>query len=170
MIEVTEYDGQLVPKFITEGFHSQYIQPVAQKVCKGYGLDIGCGKEHWKLPGSFGIDLEYHDKFHAMNLPDNNLDAKGQWDYIFSSHCLEHLPNYVETLRYWTSKLKTEGTLFLYLPHHLCKHWRPYHSKKHIHQFYEDEMHAILNTIGYDKIFISGVDLAYSFAVMGEKI
>ena len=90
-IDTINYDGQEVPQYISEGFHAQYIFPIATKVCEGLGLDIGCGQEDWKLPGSFGIDPKINE-WDAYNLPGNSM-GESRWDYIFSSHCLEHLPD-----------------------------------------------------------------------------
>lgn len=169
MIDTIVYDGQIVPKYISEGFHAQYIFPIATKVCIGLGLDIGCGREDWKLPGSFGIDPKLDMKYDAYHLPQQGPNG---WDYIFSSHCLEHLPDYVKALRYWTDSLKVGGTLFLYLPHYKCKHWRPHvkmNSAVHLHQFDPIQMREILTEIGYENVFVSDCDLAYSFAAMGTK-
>jgi predicted SAM-dependent methyltransferase len=46
-------------------------------------------------------------------------------DYIYSSHCLEHVDNWIETLEYWIKNLKDGGILFLYLPDFSQKYWRP---------------------------------------------
>lgn len=172
MIETINYDGQTVPDYISQGFHSQYIFPIATKVCRGKGLDVGCGREDWALPGSFPIDPKITIKWDAYNLPSCPTRTFGRWDYIFSSHCLEHLPDYVKALRYWTDKITTGGTLFLYLPHYNCKHWRPHikmSSAVHLHQFYPEQMKEIFEELGYRDIFVSGCDLAYSFAIMGTK-
>jgi predicted SAM-dependent methyltransferase len=170
-IDTINYDGQKVPKYISDGFHSQYIFPIATKICTGLGLDIGCGREDWKLPGSFGIDPKITPDLDAYNLPSWSDNLK-TWDYIFSSHCLEHLPDYMKALRYWTTAIKSGGTLFLYLPHPRCVHWRPHvkmSSSVHYHQFYPEQMEEIFFSLGYRNIFVSECDLAYSFAAMGTK-
>lgn len=164
-MDIINYGGQEVPKYISQGHHSKYIIPIAQEFCQGLGLDIGCGKVEWAFPGAMPIDLKIGKTYDAYNLPDD------KWDYIFSSHCLEHLPNYVEALTYWTQKLKSKGILFLYLPHPDCVYWRPWNKKndKHLHQFYPEQIVEILETLGYNNIFYSERDLAYSFAIVGEK-
>jgi predicted SAM-dependent methyltransferase len=162
--------GQLVPDYIANGFHAQYIFPIASKVCTGEGLDIGCGREDWKLPGSFGIDPKITPQYDAYHLPEHPKNKK--WDYIFSSHCLEHLPDYMAALRLWTDMITLGGTLFLYLPHYNCRHWRPHikmNSAVHLHQFYPEQIKEILEELEYSNIFVSGCDLAYSFAAMGTK-
>lgn len=169
-MKVITFKGQKTPFFISQGFHAQYIFPVAKKVCIGEGVDIGCGKEEWCFPDatpiekSFSFDMD-SVKDDAHNLPKNN------YNYIFSSHCLEHLDNYVTTLNYWVSCLKTEGVLFLYLPHPDCLYWRPHYmpTNKHIHQFYPKQMIEIFKELGLKNIFCSERDLSYSFAIYGYK-
>lgn len=170
MIETIEFKGQIVPKYITLGNHARFILPVAIDVCIGEGLDIGCSKPEWVLPSAKGIDIKFNDSYEAYNLP--LPKNKEGYDYIFSSHCLEHLPDYVRALRYWTSMLKEGGVLFLYLPHPDSLYWMPWEmpTKRHIHQFYPEQMRQIYESLGYEKIFCStGCDLAQSFAIFGEK-
>ena len=68
------------------------IKDFALHFCKGLGYDIGFCKEEWKFPGSIGIYRNLNNNYDANNLPDDKVD------YIYSSHCLEHLDNWVETL------------------------------------------------------------------------
>jgi len=46
-------------------------------------------------------------------------------DYIFSSHCLEHISNWEKELENWYKKIRSGGLLFLYLPHPECEIWHP---------------------------------------------
>jgi SAM-dependent methyltransferase len=41
----------------------------------------------------------------------------GRYDFVLSSHCLEHLANPLKALREWVRILKDNGTLFLVVPH-----------------------------------------------------
>ncbi len=114
MIETITFKGIYYPKLQSEGFASQYAFPFAQKILSGNIIDIGCMRKEWSFPNSRPIDIDFNDGFHAMNLP---LTFNGQqWDGVFTSHCLEHLDNYVEALEYWNSMLVEGGVLFLYLP------------------------------------------------------
>ena len=112
MSEAVFYKGEYYPKFQTEGNASQFAIPFAKHFCSGVGYDIGCNRLEWAFPGATPIDLLFDDPWDAYNLPDEKVD------YIYSSHCLEHLPDWVEALDYWASKLKSGGALFLYLPHY----------------------------------------------------
>ena len=160
--QLIEYKNQLYPKLQEQGFAAQYAFPFAQKICIGKGLDIGCKHKEWAFPGSIPIDLEFEDSYDAYNLP------KGKFDYIFSSHCLEHLPNWVMALDYWISKLKENGILFLYLPHYSQEYWRPWNNYKHVHvlepHILKDYLEA---TEKFKHIITTGYDLNNSFYVVG---
>ena len=135
----------------------------AHYFCNGKGYDIGCMKEEWSLPGSIPIDMDFDDPYHADNLPE------GEVDYIFSSHCLEHVPDWAGTLLYWTEKLCDGGILFLYLPHYDQKYWRPWNNRKHKHAFVPEVLVDFMEETGYTNIFSSQRDLNHSFIVVGEK-
>jgi predicted SAM-dependent methyltransferase len=90
-------------------------------------------------------------------------------DYVFSSHCLEHLYDWVTVLDYWTFKLKSGGTLFLYLPDYSQEYWRPWNNRKHLNIFTPEIIFDYMKDNGYKNIFKSGVDLNNAFMVMGEK-
>jgi len=164
MIEVIDNESQIIPTFLNSGFAARFIMPFALEVCEGTGYDIGAGKKEWALEGSIPIDPAIDPQFNDMNLPD------GEVDYIFSSHCLEHVDSWVNTLRYWTSKLKSGGVLFLYLPHYDKISWRPWINWSHKHILTSTIIRDFLEYEGcYDKIYISEKDLLNSFAVMCEK-
>jgi SAM-dependent methyltransferase len=165
MIDTVMNMGQLIPTFLNSGNAARFIQPFALEVCKGKGYDIGSSCIEWALPGSIPIDPSIDERYNDMNLPDD-----GEMDYIFSSHCLEHVDSWVNTLRYWETKLKSGGTLFLYLPSYDKVSWRPWINWSHKHILTPDQIKDFLeyeNT--YSKIFISKGDLLHSFSVMCEK-
>ena len=160
MIDIIKYKGDIYPEFQTIGFASQFAIPYAKHVCKGKGVDIGCGKEEWAFPGAMIVDTKI--SYNAMEFPHSNLD------YIFSSHTLE--PLWVEALDYWTHKLKSGGTLFLYLPDYSQEYWRPWNNRKHFNIFTPEIIEDYMEEHGYHKIFRSCVDLNNSFMIMGEKL
>ena len=162
MIKKIKHQEIEYPEFQSFGNASQFAIPYAQHVCKGVGVDIGCNRIEWCFPGAMPIDPVIND-YNAISFPGENLD------YIFSSHCLEHLLNWVDVLDYWTSKLRTGGTLFLYLPDYSQTYWRPWHNRKHVNIFTPEIISDYLNDNGYTSIFKSGVDLNNSFIVMAEK-
>ena len=164
MIETIDYNYEKYPKYNAMGNASQFAIPFALHVCKGQGYDIGYCKEEWKYPGAQGIDEADNNEWHAMNLPKKGVD------YIYSSHCLEHLPNWVDALDYWIDHLAIGGTLFLYLPHKDQSYWLPWNNRKHVHALDEEVIEKYLwSRDDMDNIFVSQRDLNWSFMVMAEK-
>jgi SAM-dependent methyltransferase len=153
-----EYRGNLYPEYLKHGNACQFIAPTAAHFCKGNGLDIGAGA--WPLPGAIPVELKNGGD--AMELPE------GKFDYIFSSHCLEHLQNPVAALEHWKTRLRDGGVLFLYLPHHDMEYWRPQHCRKHLHTWTPYQMATIFRDLGFTNVIHSERDLAWSFAVVGE--
>lgn len=165
MIETITFKGVDYPKYQSEGNAAQFAIPFAKHVCKGFGVDVGCNRPEWSFPGAIPVDPSIDPAYHALNFPPKAYDL----DYIFSSHCLEHLLNWVDVLDYWTYKLKPGGSLFLYLPDYSQEYWRPWHNRKHVNIFTPTIIRDCLQDMGYVKIFVSGVDLNNAFMVMGER-
>lgn len=165
MIETITYKGEQYPKFQAEGFAAKFAFPYAKEVCKGLrGYDIGFNRPEWKYPGAIGIDPAVDPTFDAMHLPVDPVD------WIFSSHCIEHLPNWVDALNYWHTKMKIGATLFLYLPHPSQKYWMPFANRKHIHSFPPELIRDyLLDGNKWRNVFVSGVDLNNSFMAMAQK-
>ena len=113
------YKGSFYPDYLTVGGASHAIWDMAGKYCKGVGVDIGAG--YWPLPGSMPVDLSRGPGLgHVLSdFEDESLN------YIFSSHCLEHISDYRKALIEWTAKIRKGGILFLYLPHPSCAIWHP---------------------------------------------
>lgn len=163
MIQTIYYQNKNYPAFQAEGNAAQFAIPYAKHICIGKGVDVGCMKPEWSFPGSYVVDPAINE-YDALNFPWEELD------YIFSSHCLEHIPNWVDVLLYWTKKLKSKGTLFLYLPDYSQTYWRPWNNRKHVNIFTPQILCDFLKDNGYENIFSSGVDLNNSFMVIGNKI
>lgn len=152
-----QYKGTMYPDYIRRGNAMQFIAPTALQYCHGRGLDIGCSK--WPLPGAEPAELTQGN--------DGNDLPEGEWDYIFSSHCLEHLVNPVAALEHWKTRLRHGGTLFLYLPHPDMAYWQPQNCRKHLHTWQPAQMAEILRDLGFFGVIHGDRDLAWSFAVVG---
>ena len=162
MINIIEYKKNKYPSFQSQGNAAQFAIPYAKHVCEGKGVDVGCNKLEWSFPGSLPVDPAINE-YDALNFPYDDLD------YIFSSHCLEHLYDWVDVLDYWTSKLKIGGVLFLYLPDYSQEYWRPWNNRKHLNIFSPTILKDYLEDKKYNNIFTSQVDLNNAFMVMAEK-
>lgn len=163
-MNVIEFKNIKYPAFQAEGNASQFAIPFAKHFCSGKGYDIGFSKEEWKLPGAIGIDSNLCNGYDANNLPDEKVD------YIYSSHCLEHVDNWIKTLEYWMNKVKTGGIIFLYLPDSSQKYWRPWYNRKHKHILSPELLRMFVDDLGIKNYFISQVDLNNSFCVVFENI
>lgn len=162
MINTIKHQDRDYLAFQAEGNAAQFAIPFAKHVCKGVGVDVGCNREEWKFPNAHPVDPVING-YTALDFPFDNLD------YIFSSHCLEHLQDWVSVLDYWTSKLKVGGVLFLYLPDYSQTYWRPWHNRKHLNIFTPEIISDYMTDRGYTNIFKSGVDLNNAFMALGEK-
>lgn len=152
------FKGKEYPEFQATGFASRFAFPFAKEFCKGKGYDIGYNRPEWKLEGAIGIDQD--DNYDAFSLPDFEMD------YIFSSHCLEHLDNWVKALDYWKLHLKEAGTLFLYLPHPDQDYWLPWNNRKHIHILHPEDLEKYLKE-NFKDVYVTGKDLNHSYYAIG---
>jgi SAM-dependent methyltransferase len=162
------FRDRLYPEFISRGYHSRFIMPVAEEVI-GFdrlGVDVGCKKRAWAYPGSICVDSSFEDGYHARNLP-----FAGSLEYIFSSHCLEHVPEWRQVLKYWYSSLCDSGTLFLYLPHVDNEYWdtRFMPTNRHVNNLKPEIVEEEMKLAGFKEVFASQRDAAYSFCVYGTK-
>jgi SAM-dependent methyltransferase len=157
MTAIFQYQGALYPDYLKRGNAMQFIAPTAAHFCKGSGLDLGAGR--WPLPGAQPVEITAG--------ADCTILPEGEWDYIFSSHCLEHLTDPVTAIEHWRAHLRIGGVLFLYLPHPDMRYWRPEHCRKHRHLFRPADAAEMLRALGFVDVIHSERDLAWSFAVVG---
>tara|TARA_R110000787_G_scaffold39265_2_gene98582 strand:- start:6136 stop:6693 length:558 start_codon:yes stop_codon:yes gene_type:complete len=167
-MNVVKHQNNIYPEFQTKGNAAQFAIPFAKHICKGYGLDIGAGRRDWALPNSVVVDPEITDWDEENNYDAYNLPP-GPIDFIFSSHCLEHLEDWVYALQIWTAALEIGGDIFLYLPDYSQTYWRPWHNRHHLNIFTPTIIRDFLEDHGYTKIFVSGIDLNNSFIATAEK-
>lgn len=80
-----------------------------ERFCQGRGLDIGYGGD-LLAPNCCGFDIEDGDAQHLAPLKDETFN------FVYSSHTLEHLSNPKLALHNWWRVLKPGGHLILYLP------------------------------------------------------
>ena len=113
-----EYKNVLYPRYLANHAAAPYIYDVAREYCTGRGIDVGAGDAAY--PGAEPVQDQRDQNAYCL---DRIQDA--DLDYVFSSHCLEHLANWQDALRLWISKLRVGGILFLYLPHESMALWQP---------------------------------------------
>lgn len=167
-MKLINFMGRDYPEFLAHGNHAQYILPIAKQVLKNksLGVDVGCKKLEWAYPGALLVDLTIDDPWHALNLP-----HYGSLEYIFSSHCLEHIVEWEETLHYWKKALCPGGVIFLYLPHTDQEYWdkRFMTTQRHINNFSPSQIEYYFKyVLKLNNVFASERDSAFSFCVYGE--
>nr|WP_143838170.1 methyltransferase domain-containing protein [Nitrospira cf. moscoviensis SBR1015] len=113
------YQNTFYPDYLTVGGAGHAIFPEAVKYCRGNGIDVGAGL--WPLPGATPVDL-WRGAGTNKCVADFEKDSL---DYVFSSHCLEHIETWNESLQEWVDRVRLGGTIFLYLPHPDCAIWHP---------------------------------------------
>jgi SAM-dependent methyltransferase len=118
---------QLVDPFesrdaLTGAPSSMDIKMMVRKYCVGSGLEVGPGNNPYcPLKGTVFVDkFDYADcRFKVQKIenawelpfPDNHFD------FLFTSHCLEHCPDTIGTLLEWCRVIRPGGRLVLILPH-----------------------------------------------------
>ncbi|XME04329.1 methyltransferase domain-containing protein [Lachnospiraceae bacterium C1.1] len=81
-----------------------------EKYCNGEGLDIGYGSDPI-MPSVYGWDIENGDAQYLNGVSDESLD------YVYSSHCLEHLWDVRLAIKNWFRVIKRGGHLIIAVPH-----------------------------------------------------
>jgi len=79
------------------------------KYLVGEGVDIGCGPDKI-LPEARGWDLEDGDAQYMAGVPDESFD------WVYSSHCLEHMRDPRVALANWWRILRPNGYLMVVVP------------------------------------------------------
>ncbi|MEN4054237.1 methyltransferase domain-containing protein [Sulfurimonas sp. NWX79] len=80
-----------------------------KNLLSGDGIDIGCGLDPI-MPTARAFDIDDGD----ANCITQYVDK--QYDYVFSSHCLEHMHNPQEALNEWWKIVKSGGHLIFTVP------------------------------------------------------
>lgn len=106
--KVGEESQRTHTKYLENGFFDKYMS--------GNGLDIGYAGYiegvQPILPTAIGVDLSYPN-YDGVTLPFQNETQ----DYVYSSHCLEHIDNYERVIYDWFRVLKVGGYMITVVPH-----------------------------------------------------
>jgi predicted SAM-dependent methyltransferase len=85
----------------------QYWGPLEKRAIQDNGIDIGCGPEPGDPPGARRFDLEHG----GANVISQYV--KEQFDFVYSSHCLEHMHDPRMTVLDWWELVRPGGCLFV---------------------------------------------------------
>ncbi len=119
-----------------------------EKFCSGKGLDIGFGGDLIK-PDAQGFDFEHGDAHFLEGIENESFD------YVYSSHTLEHMIDAQCALKNWFRVVKPGGYLIVYIPHRdlyekkrtLPSRFNPTHKN-----FFILENHEPPNTLGLKQL------------------
>lgn len=83
--------------------------PLELSILQGSGIDIGCG------PDPITADC---DRFDLQDGDANEISrfVSKRFDFVYSSHCLEHMRDPEAALRQWWTLVKPGGHLFFLVP------------------------------------------------------
>jgi SAM-dependent methyltransferase len=101
----------------------------------------------WGVKYNSGQSFKFHPdkepgRQYVCEAQDLSGIESGVYDFLLSSHCLEHIANPLKALYEWQRVLKPGGRLFLILPHRDCTFdkYRPITSLDHIISDYEHDV------------------------------
>jgi len=80
-----------------------------RSVLQGEGIDIGCGPDP-VLPGVMPFDVAHGDANEILRHVDR------RFDFVYASHCLEHMRDARAALAQWWELVKPGGVLFVIVP------------------------------------------------------
>lgn len=132
---------------------------VAGVVDSGVGLDLGCGAVPIS-PNATGVDLGEYPGVVNMRVTDfllKEIVSGRRYDWVFSSHFLEHEPHVNTVLKAIWMILKPGGDLLLYLPDRLVyvdAHGNDPNSG-HLHHWVCEEFCELLSVCGHWKIVVA---------------
>jgi SAM-dependent methyltransferase len=101
------------PNYLNTGNAADFIKCKAKEYMKSRYADVGCSQ--WPLMNAIPVDKG--NRHVIENGEDNSFGG------VFSSHCLEHVPQWDKELTLWHRIIRPGGVLFMYLPHPQCEPW-----------------------------------------------
>lgn len=139
---------------LREGFFGKY--------CSGKGLDVGYGGDPI-IPGCAVWDFEHGDAQYLKGLKKDET-----FDFVYSSHTLEHMVDVEVALMNWWRVLKPGGYLILYIPHRdlyekkskLPSNWNWDH--KHFFLLDKDESPDTIGIVPLIQRTLSGSEIIYA--------
>jgi SAM-dependent methyltransferase len=93
----------------SKAFGRRYREGYFRTIFAGHGIDIGCGDDP-VTPDCVRWDREQGDARFLPGIPPHTFD------WVYSSHCLEHLPDIRGALLRWWEVVKPGGRLMVVVP------------------------------------------------------
>ncbi len=124
------------------------------------------------VPQAIGVELDYPG-YDGRTLPFDD----GSQDAVFSSHCLEHIPDFCQALRDWHRVLRVGGFMVIIVPHQFLYEKRislPSHFNADHQRFYTPaslaaDIEASLLPNSYRVRHLADNDLDFDYTIPPER-
>lgn len=145
---------------------------------RGDGIDIGAGDDPLKIPHGTVLPWDKNDGDAQTVRP----LADGSFDFVYSSHCLEHLHDVEEALTNWARILKPGGWLYVVVPDYVLYEkltWPSPYNPDHKHSFSDtvtraavrrtnhwhmaEDLLPLLSRVGIDEAFFAVESRRFNF-------
>jgi len=116
-IPISSFQGDYVFETTKANKRRQKIE-LFHRIFKGKGIDIGAGQDNVNKDNIFK-DVEYCESFdvgHGDAQYINSYKPENFYDFVHSSHCLEHMVDPFEAIKNWFSLVKPGGYLVVTVP------------------------------------------------------
>lgn len=129
----------------SSAFRAGDILPVYDKAARVDGVNFG-GSTLWEGTITEGMTFEYQKgkvgRQYLSEASQLSQIGDGSYDFVLSSHCLEHSANPLKCVREWVRVLRPGGALLLILPDHrrTFDHRRPVTSFEHLLDDYRENI------------------------------
>jgi predicted SAM-dependent methyltransferase len=139
-----------------------------------HGIDIGYGGDDKKTFLNYvGYDTDHKDFDPSGKMPFKD----GEFQSVYSSHCLEHIVDYKTSIREWFRILETGGNMMLLLPHKFLyekKETLPGLYNQDHKRFYTPaslllEIEESLEPNSYRVVLLRDFDHEYDYGIPPEK-
>jgi len=127
----------------------QYVWPW---IHEGRGIDLGCGFDRVH-PRCVTVDAAPAPAVDVVgDITDLSHWEDGEFDWVFSSHALEDIPDTAGALREWLRVLRPGGTILLYCPyrHYYPNVGDPGANPAHVHDFVPSDIVSALRAVDPD--------------------
>ena len=132
-----------------------------ENYCSGKGLDIGFGGDPI-TPNAQGFDFEHGDAHFLEGIENESFD------FVYSSHTLEHMVDPSAAIRNWFRVVKKGGYLIVFIPHRdlyekrktLPSNFNPTHK-----QFFlidKDELPDTIGIVPFVKRTLENAEIIYA--------
>lgn len=152
----------------SDTFFKEYMQ--------GIGLDIGFAgyipDVQPILDGATGVDINYPN-YDGRTLPFETCSQ----DYVYSSHCLEHIDDYVNAIKEWYRVVKVGGHIVTVVPHkylyekkeQLPSNWNEDHKRFYTPASLLQEFEQSLEPNSYRVRFLEDGDAGFDYSISAEQ-